>query len=185
MPVHPFQSGFVTGEISDFLDGRVEWAKYQHAAKCLQNFVVRPQGGVARRAGLVYLGEVKDSTKKVRLVKFEFNVTQAYVLEFGDLYIRVWANRGRVLASEGGPQVEIASPYQQADLMALRFDQSADVLYIAHTAYPPMKFQRTAANVFALVEIAFIAQPGVPLAPGVEQPVSGTVTIMPGGTPPG
>jgi hypothetical protein len=184
VPIHPWQSGFVTGEISDFLDGRVDWAKYQHAAKCLQNFVVRPQGGVARRAGLVFLGTVKDSTKKVRLVKFEFNITQAYVLEFGDLYIRVWANRGRVLASEGGPQVEVVSPYVEADLMALRFEQSADVLYIAHVAYPPMKFQRTAANAFSLVEIAFAPAPAVPLAPGVAQPITGPVTINQGATGP-
>jgi hypothetical protein len=181
MPIHPWQSSFTTGEMSDQLSARTDWQKYQAGAACLQNFVVKTQGGVARRAGLVFLGEVKDSTKRVRLVKFEFNVTQAYVLEFGHLYIRVWANRGRVLASEGGPQVEVASPYVEADLMTLRFDQSADVLYIAHTAYAPRKFQRTAANVFELVTITFNPAPSVPLAPGVTDPVSGAVTITRGG----
>ena len=164
MPVHPFQSAFVTGEISDQLDARTDWAKYKHAAKCLQNFVVKPQGGVARRAGLVYLGAAKYPDKRCRLVKFEFNVAQAYVLEVGHEYIRVWGNRARVLGTPtdvGTGQVEVGTPYQEADIMALRFDQSADVLYIAHVAYPPQKFTRTAANAFAIEPIPFNPPPGL------------------------
>jgi hypothetical protein len=177
MPIHPWQSSFTTGEISDQLDARTDWAKYQAGAKCLQNFVVKPHGGIARRAGLVFLGEVKNSANPVRLVKFEFNIEQAYVLEFGPLYIRVWANRGRVLASEGGPQVEVVSPYTAAQLMQLRFEQSADVLYITHVAHKPMMFKRTAANAFALEILTFTPPPAVPLDPSVPDPNSGLVTI--------
>jgi hypothetical protein len=46
-------------------------------------------GGVSNRSGSVFIGEAKDSTKEVRLVPFVFNSDQTYVLEFGDLYMRV------------------------------------------------------------------------------------------------
>ena len=174
MPLHPWQSNFTTGEISDLLDGQTAWNKYAAAAKCLGNFVVRPQGGVARRAGSVYLGEVKDSTKTVRLVRFEFNVEQAYVLEWGHLYVRVWANRAAVLA--GGVQVELVTPYPEAELMALRFEQSADVMWVAHINHPPMRFQRLSATTFELIEVDFNPAPTT-LLTDVAAPITGPLTV--------
>src|SRR4030095_1275754 len=167
MPLHPWQSNFTTGEISHLLAGQTGWNKYASAAKCLGNFVVRPQGGISRRAGSVFLGEVKDSNRTVRLVRFEFNVEQAYVLEWGHLYVRVWANRARVLS--GGAQAELVTPYPEAGLMALRFEQSADVMWVAHVNHPPMRFQRLAADTFELIEVDF--------NPGATTPLTGTATI--------
>lgn len=157
MPIHPFLNAFTTGEITDQLIARTTWDKYQNAAACLKNFVVRPYGGAARRAGLMYLGAVKDPSSRVRLVKFEFGRTQAYMLEFGQEYIRVWANRAPVMS--GGVQVEMPSPYTVAELRELRFEQSADVLYIAHPNHPPAKLQRTSATAFQLDDINFNPQP--------------------------
>ena len=153
----PFLNAFTTGEITDQLIARTTWDKYQNAAACLKNFVVRPYGGAARRAGLMYLGAVKDPSSRVRLVKFEFGRTQVYMLEFGQEYIRVWANRAPVMS--GGVQVEMPSPYTVAELRELRFEQSADVLYIAHPNHPPAKLQRTSATAFQLDDINFNPQP--------------------------
>lgn len=157
MPVHPFLNAFTTGEITDQLIARTTWDKYQNAAACLKNFVVRPYGGAARRAGLMYLGAVKDPSSRVRLVKFEFGITQVYMLEFGAGYIRVWANRAPVLVS--GVQVEVATTYTVPELRELRFEQSADVQYIAHTVHAPSKLQRTSATAFQLDPINFNPPP--------------------------
>jgi hypothetical protein len=46
-------------------------------------------GGATNRPGSEFVGEVKDSTKAVRLIKFVFNNDQTYVLEFGHQYMRV------------------------------------------------------------------------------------------------
>lgn len=54
-------------------------------------------GGAANRPGLEFVCEVKDSTKAVRLIKFEFNSDQTYVLEFGDQYIRFIRDGGQIL----------------------------------------------------------------------------------------
>src|SRR6185295_6566128 len=157
MPAHPFISNFTGGEVTDQLIARIEWQKYQNCASCVKNFLVRPHGGVARRAGTMYVSEVKDSSARVLLHKFEFNITQAYVLEFGDLYIRFFANRGRV--DVGGNPVQVISPYRTDELRSLRFEQSADVLYIAHPDHPPMKLQRTGAAAFQLDIINFNPPP--------------------------
>jgi hypothetical protein len=46
-------------------------------------------GGAVNRSGTTFISEVSDSTKKVRLIPFQFNDDQTYVLEFGNLYMRV------------------------------------------------------------------------------------------------
>ena len=39
---------------------------------------------------------VKDSSATTRLIPFEFNVTQAYILEFGNNYIRFYKDDGQI-----------------------------------------------------------------------------------------
>ena len=153
MPAHPFQTNFTGGEITEQLLARTDWAKYANSAACIRNFLPRPHGGAARRAGTLYAGTVKDPSQRVMLHKFEFNITQAYILEMGAGYIRFWANRGRVEVA--GVPVEVVTPYTLDELRALRFEQSADVLYIAHPNHQPMKLQRTSASSFQLDVINF------------------------------
>jgi hypothetical protein len=63
----------------------------------LENFLILPHGGVTRRPGLKHVAEVKDSSKQVRLIPFEFSITQAYVLEFGDQYIRFYKDNAIIV----------------------------------------------------------------------------------------
>lgn len=49
----------------------------------------------------------------------------------------------------------ISSPYAQADLDALDFGQSADVLTITHHSYAPAELRRSGATSWALVNITF------------------------------
>ena len=55
-----------------------------------------PQGGVMRRPGFKYIASVKNAGDYTRLIPFKFSETQSYVLEFGNLYFRVYANGGQV-----------------------------------------------------------------------------------------
>ena len=86
----PTFSNFTAGELSPKLDGRTELQKYFNGAKQLQNFLVVPQGGATRRPGTQFIAETKTSANAARLIPFEFNVTQAYVLEFGNNYFRIY-----------------------------------------------------------------------------------------------
>jgi hypothetical protein len=83
------QRSFSKGEIAPSLYGRVDTALYSTALRTCKNFIVMRPGGVQNRPGSQFVCEVKDSTKAVRLIEFVFNNTQTYILEFGDLYMRV------------------------------------------------------------------------------------------------
>ena len=80
-------TNFRAGEFSPRLEGRIDLQKYNEAAKELTNMISFPQGGITRRPGSYFAGASKAGGK-VRLVNFEFSDEQAYVLEFGENYIR-------------------------------------------------------------------------------------------------
>lgn len=92
----PEITSFTSGELSPRLEGRVDIPKYFSGSKKLENLVIHPHGGATRRPGTKFITEVQDSTKKHRLLPFEFNVEQTYALEFGDEEVRVITNDGVV-----------------------------------------------------------------------------------------
>lgn len=93
----PAFSSFTAGEISPRLEGRTNIEKYQEGLSDLTNMVVMPHGGVTRRPGTEYLGEVKDSSVKTRIIPFQFKTADTYILEFGDQIMRVYRNDLQVL----------------------------------------------------------------------------------------
>jgi len=134
MKVSPLQDAFNAGEFSDLVSSRVRFDKYQNAVQLSENMIPIVQGGLTRRTGTMFVNEAKTSSKSTRLIPFEFSVTQAYQLEFGDQYIRFYKDRG-VIESAPSVPYEIAAPYLEADLFELKYTQSADILYITHPDY--------------------------------------------------
>ena len=153
----PAFTNFTAGELSPRLDGRTDVAKYFNGCKKLQNFVVHPHGGASRRPGTIFVREVKNSAHNVRLIPFEFNVTQTYILEFGDQYFRVHKDGGTVVSS--GSPVEVATPYAHTDLAKLKFTQSADVMYLVHPDYAPRKITRTSHTAWTITEVDLLRGP--------------------------
>jgi len=156
----PIQTNFTGGEWSPQLDGRVDLGKYANACREMRNFIATPHGPARRRAGTRFVAPVKDSAKRAALIPFEFSITQAYVIEAGDLYFRFYRDNGRIEDPPGTP-FEIATPYAEADLfdgdgrLRLKFAQSADVLYLVHPAYKPRKLTRTGHTAWTLTAIDF------------------------------
>jgi hypothetical protein len=93
----PAISTFTSGEISPRLEGRIDIEKYRSGLSDLTNMIVQPHGGLTRRPGTEYLGAVKDSSVKTRLIPFQFKTSDTYILEFGDQYMRVFRNGLQVL----------------------------------------------------------------------------------------
>ena len=150
-------NSFVSGEFSAKLDGRIDFGKYDKSCKTLENFLVHPQGAATRRVGTQFISEVKDSSKKTRLIPFEFSTTQTYILEFGNQYMRVYKDKGQVLS--GGSPFEISTPYLEAELFEIKFAQSADILYITHPNHAVRKLSRTGHTNWTLTEVDFINGP--------------------------
>lgn len=91
------QYGFSGGVLSPALHGRVDLEKYGLSLKTAKNCLITKYGGVMNRAGTQFVGEVRDSTKSTRIVGFQFNTVQAYILEWGDEVMRPIMDGGQVL----------------------------------------------------------------------------------------
>ena len=150
-------TNFTGGELSPRLDGRNDIAKYNSGCKTLENMIVYPHGSASRRSGTQFVAEVKDSTKKTRLISFEFSTVQTYILEFGDQYIRFYKDNGVIL--DGGLPYEISSPYLEAELFDIKFAQSADTMYICHPNHNPRKLTRTGHTNWTLTNDVIINGP--------------------------
>jgi len=93
---------FAGGEISPEMFGRIDDIRYQTGAATVRNFIPKPQGPVQNRPGFELVREVKDSTKKTRLIPFTFSVSQTYVIELGAGYFRIHDD-GATLLWSGDP----------------------------------------------------------------------------------
>lgn len=143
--INILQTNFTSGELSPSILGRVDIAKYPNGVKTLVNAIPKVQGGASYRWGSRYLGELKDSTKKARLIPFVFSRTQSYMLEVGDYYLRVYKPEGLVLTG-GATPYEATTPYSQAEAFELDYVQSADTMFLAHEDHPVYRLRRFAED---------------------------------------
>jgi len=88
---------FASGELSPKIRGRFDLKLFQNGAERMENFIPETQGPARFRTGTVYSSHTRLN-KIARLVEFQFSDAQAYILEFTDLFMRVFVN--------GGPLVE-------------------------------------------------------------------------------
>lgn len=105
---YPIQANFTRGEASPKLHARVDIEFYKAMLKTCTNWTVMRAGGLRRRPSFLFVAETKDSTKASRLIPFNFGtpsngIPQAYVLEFGDLYMRILTTGGIITTLGGTP----------------------------------------------------------------------------------
>jgi hypothetical protein len=116
MRASPILSAFNAGELGPLLAGRVDLDKYQRGWRFAEGFIPTVQGPAVRRAGTRYVAGVKDHAERVWLERFEFSATQAYILEFGDAYVRFYTLEGQVQISTPSAWVT-ATAYSQGALV--------------------------------------------------------------------
>jgi len=97
----PGQTNFSAGELSPLLYGRVDSDRYKTGLKTCKNYVPSIQGPLIRRTGTKFISEVREPTRKTRLIPFQFNTEQAYILEFGHLYIRFYKDEANIANPTG------------------------------------------------------------------------------------
>ena len=152
-------SNFTAGELSPRLGGRTDLSKYYNGCNVLENFLVHPHGGASRRPGTRYVADCKSHTAQSRLVAFQFNVTQAYVLEFFNNGFRIFKDGGQVVGGSPSAAIEVTTTYTTAQLDALKFAQSADVMYVVHPDHPVRKIQRTSHTAWTITEVSLARGP--------------------------
>ena len=142
-----YKTNFTAGEVSPHLLGRGDLRAYDNGAKTLNNVFVHPTGGVRRRPGLRYLDTLPGKT---RLITFEFNTEQVYLLALSDLKLDVY--RDDVLVTG------IVAPWSASQLDQINWVQSADTLLVVHPDVPPKKITRTSDTAWTLNDWVFVQE---------------------------
>jgi hypothetical protein len=161
-------TNFSAGELSPRLAGRTDIDKFFSGCHALENYIVLPGGGIESRPGTHFVNPVFDESKKTRLIPFVFSSIQAYQLEFGDTYVQIYSNNGRVESPPGFP-VMLPTPYLEADLFDLKYAQNADTLYIFHQKYQTLKITRTSDTSWSSSPVQFWDGPYI--TPGNTDPL--------------
>ncbi|WP_325911690.1 phage tail protein [Klebsiella aerogenes] len=158
MRANLIKTNFTAGEISPRLMGRVDIERYANGAKIIENGLCVVQGGVMRRPGTRYAAHAKYGDRTARLIPYVFNRSQAYVLEFGDGYLRFYQN-GQQLVNGDNTPYEIASPYTVGMLPEVNYVQGADTMFLVHQSVPPYRLQRRGQTNWVLEPAPFIVEP--------------------------
>lgn len=146
------QTNFSAGEISPRLVGRTDIEKYPNAAKQLINSHPVIHGGAVRRAGTRFAAATKFAATVCRLVDFVVSQDVSYMLEFGNLYVRVFLPNGVFV-------VEIASPYTAAQAQALDYTQGADTMFLWHADVAPQRLRRFSNANWSISDTPFTVAP--------------------------
>lgn len=88
------QNSFNGGELSSLMLGRQDVDKYLAGLFVCLNAIPLTQGAWTRRPGTAYLHQCKHHAKLARVIPFQYSITQTYVLEFGEQYIRFFTEHG-------------------------------------------------------------------------------------------
>ena len=92
------QLSFNGGEFTEFMDPRVDVAKYGKGCRLLENFYVLPFGSALARPGTKHGGVTKHQDRKARLQPFSFSTTTTFDIEAGHEYFRFWKDQVQVNA---------------------------------------------------------------------------------------
>ena len=168
--VRQIKTNFTAGEVSRDLLGRGDLRAYDNGALKLRNLFIYPTGGVTRRAGLMYVDTLIGDG---RLISFEFNTEQTYLMAVTNNQIDIYANGIKIQT--------LSSPWTSAQIPQLTWTQSADTLLMTHPDVYPKKLLRNALGNFVLEDWVFYTENNV-----IQQPyykfAESAVTITPSAT---
>lgn len=144
---------FSGGELAPSLRARADLAKYANGLALCENFLIRPQGGAYNRAGLRYIATVGDSSKKARLIPFQFSSEESFLLLFEENTIR-FIKDDQYIEVLSAPY-EVVSTYTEDELYRIQYTQDADVMTLVHPNHPPRELRRIADDNWQLVDVDF------------------------------
>ncbi|WP_043338449.1 hypothetical protein [Belnapia moabensis] len=158
------KTSFTAGEVASTLLGRPDLRAYANGARRLRNVFIQPTGGVTRRPGLRHVAMLPGAA---RLIAFEFNTEQAYLLVLTGGLLQVFIDDGLV--------AQFSAPWTAAMLPQLAFTQSADTLLVCHPDLPPQCVTRTSHVAWTIAPWSFLREP-------FHRFAAPEVTLTPSGT---
>lgn len=147
------QTDFTWGEVSPRLLGRIDLAAYNKATNKMINAYPLIHGGVTRRPGTVFTGEVYNSAQKAKLIPFIYSTTQSYVLVFNGGKIEFITDGGFIQHVVSNYRID--SPYTEADLADLKYAQAGNIIFLVHPNHKPKQLERVSDTSWILSDIPF------------------------------
>ena len=148
MPEEFFErrTAFNAGEISPWLDPRIDQEKYHLGCRQMRNMRPTVYGGAFKRPGTTYLGEARIHTGTVRLLSFQYEVGKVFVLELTDERMRIWETGATPALVEDpdspGDPLVVTTPWAEDELNALQVAQLNDLLFVVHPDHQPRVIAR-------------------------------------------
>lgn len=123
---------FLGGLVSQKLDERVDMDKFGKWFKVADNMRFFSTGAMQNRTGFVKVANTKNNTQNdnIRLLSFVFNNREAFLLELGQAYMRVFKD-GEPIKNADGNVYEVATDIQFPIDEDLKYAQSGDVIFLA------------------------------------------------------
>ena len=145
------QSNFSTGELDPLLRSRIELDQYNNALAKATNVLIQPQGGLRRRPGTKHILELPNSSTPsagngVRLVPFQFSVSDSYMLCFTHQRMYVIKNGAVITAINAGANNYLTTSITSDMVDDMCWTQSADTLIVVHPDLQPVKIVRGATD---------------------------------------
>ena len=160
-------TNFQFGEVSPSLISRTDTKVYNNSAQKIENFFLRAEGGVIKRAGLkkIYEFDTSIDTAKVqqhRLVPFIFSDDERYIVSLEHQKIRVFqidtSNNVTLAATLTADSSGANIPITNLNMHEVTYAQAGDVMFIAHQTFMVRKLVRTGLTSFQMETKTFDTQ---------------------------
>ena len=158
-------ANFQFGEVSPSLLSRTDTKVYSNAAKKVENFFLRNEGGLLRRHGTrkVYEFDTTVNTSKrqqIRIIPFIFSDDERYIISLEHQKIRCFKidpSTGAITLVETitADVNSAALPITDSIIDEINFAQSGDVMFLTHETFMIRKLTRTSLNDFEVSTYAF------------------------------
>ena len=142
------QNDFTAGELDPKLRARTDISQYKSGLSTARNVSIQPQGGAKRRDGTKFVAELDSgAANAVRMVSFEFSVSDSYMLVFTPGKMYVFKNGAQItnINGSGNDYLTIAS-LTSAILPQMNWVQSADTVIVVHQDLEPVRILRGATD---------------------------------------
>lgn len=97
----------------------------------------------------------------MKLIPFEFNNQQTYILEFGNHYVRIRKHNE-------SSYIEVSTPYTNEDIENIDYIQKGDVLFLVDGNHSPKQLERLSDISWQLVDYNYTGGPFKEAQEGVE-----------------
>jgi hypothetical protein len=153
------QTNFASGELNPLMRFRSDTGAFQNGASKLRNVSLLNTGGVSRRPGTEYLA---DLTGRSRLLPFDFDENERYILALSAGELKVFNTSGQFLTT-----VTTNAVWTEAQIFGITFTQVGDTMILAHQSWSPRVIKRISATNFTISVFSF------------DQSVTGDLTYQP------